>query len=83
MWVSKAEYEELRKRVVALERQAHASTEMFTVYGEQYPYSSTSSCQIAVQTVVQYILNHLGLKLQYVPGIPTRADIVKQEKERK
>lgn len=81
MWISREELERLKDRVAILERRP--TQEKFTVYDPtqahavlHYGYmSSIDKQEIPVQTVVQRILDKLGMRLEYVKGQPARIEV--------
>lgn len=88
MWVSRAAWSTLMERVEKLETAAKYDTSKeFVVYDPEqvkaamhysmgiYGGMNLDHQKISVKDVVQRILTHLGMELQYVKGQPARIDV--------
>jgi hypothetical protein len=66
MWVSQKKWDEMQRRVNALERwrDCHGT---FHIYDPDDDYPS-SIVSLSVASVIYKILEHLGLKLEHVDG---------------
>lgn len=82
MWISKEKYEKLEARVADLERQStYDDSREFKVYkslsdaerayfSASMSWTTVPSTKIAVKTVIERILEKLGMQLVYVAGQP-------------
>lgn len=80
MWISKKEWEEMKRRVAHLERELDYQTAI-TVYKMpetpqfSYPYPLPAQ-RVMLTDLVMRILGHLGMGLKYVEGTPQKVDMV-------
>jgi hypothetical protein len=66
MWISRKKWEEMQRRVDALEQwQQWQGTIHVIDSDDDYPRSTV---KLSVVTAIYKILDHLGLKLEYVDG---------------
>jgi hypothetical protein len=66
MWISRKKWEEMQRRVDALEQwQQWQGTIHVNDSDDDYPRSTV---KLSVVTAIYKILDHLGLKLEYVDG---------------
>ena len=85
MWVSKAKWEEMEKRLKALEDRKY--DDRFTVYKKMdpmymsvYSWHNWPSADITVKALVEKILEKLGMELAYIEGKPETVEMVKAKK---
>ena len=108
MWVSKAQWDRLNKRLNELESFQRDARHFryFTVYqGSPFPpepippepitdnkvwywrnvcpYNDGPSQEIGVKDVLEHVLRHLGIRLNYDAGQPARVKIDLPEKKKK
>lgn len=83
MWVSRAEWESLKRRVDWLEKNRVSIEETtFAVFDPAYnpavycdPYRSCPNEKVPVKTAIERIMGKLGMKFEYVKGTPARVDL--------
>ncbi len=74
MWVSKREWENLKKRVEDLEYSPETKIPIYSDAPllQRYDYPPV---YVSVKEVVQAILNHLNLTLKYTRDIPAHVEV--------
>lgn len=83
MWVSRAEWESLKRRVDWLEKERVSKEETtFTVFDKSSnpavyydPYRTCPNEKVPVKTAIERIMDKLGMKFEYVKGTPARVDL--------
>lgn len=79
MWIRRTEFDALVKRVNDLERRKETFTVYDAVQAQAYLNLGfgrpIDSQEIPVKTVVERIMDKLGMRLEYIRGQPARVEI--------